>query len=501
MSVLDTIFDDGKLDGHDLDLMEELLMSFYNSSELGYGPRFKELNWTTEFKKDMLKGKGFIVKAKAFDKFKNREMDGIHSPRFGSTWTDEEAFAERYRCKCGMLMGKVYEGEICKECNTEVKFTDVDLDIYAWMVLLNYYIIQPAMFKKIQSFIGKKALGDIIEFKYQMNKDGYFNPPEQQNSRNPFFGIGLYEFQERFEEIMEYYRKRKKKDELYDNIMQNKDKIFTKYIPVYSSVLRQVFITDEDYSYTKIDRKFNSLYGNIVNLNKERELNVTNREKINKNLFKAQSKINEIYSLIFAMIDQKEGHIRENVLGGRINFSARNVIIPDASLRSYQVKLPYLTFLELYQQEIINLIVKINGLSFTDATQEWFSAQTEFNPKVYEIMNYLLRNTKHKVKVLINRNPTINFGSFLCMEVAEVKSNYDDLTCSLPVQILAPLNADFDGDVINIVALKSNEFKKELNKIFNPRNSLFINRNDGLFNEDCGLMKDQLIGLFQFNNI
>lgn len=59
----------------------------------------------------------------------------------------------------------------------------------------------------------------------------------------------------------------------------------------------------------------------------------------------------------------------------------------------------------------------------------------------------------------------------------------------------------FDGDVINIVALKSNEFKKELNKIFNPRNSLFINRNDGLFNEDCGLMKDQLIGLFQFNNI
>ena len=116
-------------------------------------------------------------------------------------------------------------------------------------------------------------------------------------------------------------------------------------------------------------------------------------------------------------------------------------------------------------------------------------------------MNYLLRNTKHKVKVLINRNPTINFGSFLCMEVAEVKSNYDDLTCSLPVQILAPLNADFDGDVINIVALKSNEFKKELNKIFNPRNSLFINRNDGLFNEDCGLMKDQLIGLFQFNNI
>lgn len=89
----------------------------------------------------------------------------------------------------------------------------------------------------------------------------------------------------------------------------------------------------------------------------------------------------------------------------------------------------------------------------------------------------------------------------MCVEVKEVKKDYDDLTMSLPCQILSSLNADFDGDVLNIVSLKGNDFKKKFDKIFNPRNSLFVSRNDGLFNNDCNLLKDQAIGLWSFCNI
>ena len=59
----------------------------------------------------------------------------------------------------------------------------------------------------------------------------------------------------------------------------------------------------------------------------------------------------------------------------------------------------------------------------------------------------------------------------------------------------------FDGDVIGIVPLLTNEFKKKFDKIFNPRNSFFVDRNTGLFNNQCQLIKDQLIGLYGFNNI
>jgi hypothetical protein len=61
------------------------------------------------------------------------------------------------------------------------------------------------------------------------------------------------------------------------------------------------------------------------------------------------------------------------------------------------------------------------------------------------------------------------------------------------------LNADFDGDILNIVSLKDKELSNAYNKVFNPK-KMYISRNDGLFNNDFNLLKDQAIGLYQFNN-
>ncbi|WP_216369601.1 hypothetical protein, partial [Brevibacillus sp. MCWH] len=109
---------------------------------------------------------------------------------------------------------------------------------------------------------------------------------------------------------------------------------------------------------------------------------------------------------------------------------------------------------------------------------------------------------KKKPRIIINRNPTINYGSLLLMKVVEVKKEYkDDYTMSLPIQILRVLNADFDGYVLNIISLKSKKFIKAFDKNFNPRKNMFISRNDGLFNDDFNLFKDQIIGLYEFNNI
>jgi hypothetical protein len=54
----------------------------------------------------------------------------------------------------------------------------------------------------------------------------------------------------------------------------------------------------------------------------------------------------------------------------------------------------------------------------------------------------------------------------------------------------------FDGDVLNIISLKGSEFKKKFKRIFNPRNTLFISKNDGYCQGE--LIKDQAIGLSQF---
>ena len=96
---------------------------------------------------------------------------------------------------------------------------------------------------------------------------------------------------------------------------------------------------------------------------------------------------------------------------------------------------------------------------------------------------------------------TINMGSYIQMEVASVKTNYYDLSCSLPIQCLQSLNADFDGDTLNSNKLISVELRREFGKIFNPRTGFLIDRNDGLFNTDFGLIKDERISLFMFATI
>lgn len=94
-------------------------------------------------------------------------------------------------------------------------------------------------------------------------------------------------------------------------------------------------------------------------------------------------------------------------------------------------------------------------------------------------------------------NPSLNYGSILTMKVVEVKQDFDDLTLSLPLNVLAEFNADFDGDVMNIISIKTKEFRDHYNKLFNPK-MMLIDRNDGKFNRKMNLIKDQMIGLYSF---
>jgi DNA-directed RNA polymerase beta' subunit len=466
--------------------------------------RLVKLDWNEECERDFIIGTGFEVTEPAFQSREQKSMYGIHSPLFATDWEDEDAFAERYTCQCGELKGRVYEGEICPRCKTKVKFRDVDLRITGWIKLYNHAIIQPIFYKMLKSIIGEKTFLEIIEFDKEITRDGVII---NKKSKNPFKGIGLVEFRERFDEIIEFYRKKKKnKAELIEEVLSEKEKIFSNCIPVYSSVLRPVSFKNETFFFNSIDRKYNSIYSLTRLLNDSDLLEIKKKKNRKKSMDEStvlqsvQKKLMELWDLIFMQINQKDGHIKDQILGGRINFSARNVIIPDPTLKADEIKLGYLAFLELYKYEIIAHLAKMNDISENEAYDQWYRATINFNQKIYEIMMYLVK--KIKPRVVINRNPTINYGSMLAMKVVEVKAEYkDDFTMSLPIQILRVLNADFDGDILNIISLKVKKLIKAYDRTFNPRKNMFISRNDGRFNNDFNLFKDQLIGLYEFNNI
>ena len=88
-----------------------------------------------------------------------------------------------------------------------------------------------------------------------------------------------------------------------------------------------------------------------------------------------------------------------------MNFSSRCVIVPDSSLRSYEISIPYVCMAELYKPDIINLLVKLDGISYNKAVDRWFDAYREFDPKIYSIMQYIIKNSAEGARCLLNRNP------------------------------------------------------------------------------------------------
>ena len=190
--------------------------------------------------------------------------------------------------------------------------------------------------------------------------------------------------------------------------------------------------------------------------------------------------------------------IRNNLLGSRINFSSRCVIVPlIGRYRTNDIIIPYLCFLELYKFEIINLLSKMDKITISEANERWMIATRHFDKRIYLVMKYMIKHSKDGLSVILNRNPTISYGSMLSLKVVDVKDSYDDLTMSVPVGTLALLAGDFDGDVLNLVSVKDRKMAREFDKTFNPR-IMMVSRNNGEFNRKMNLLKDELIGLHTF---
>lgn len=111
----------------------------------------------------------------------------------------------------------------------------------------------------------------------------------------------------------------------------------------------------------------------------------------------------EINDDTISSLSKKEGHIRGNILGSRFNYSSRNVIVPLSNCKINEIKLPYIGFLELFKPELINLIIKAEGITINEAVDKWTKATISFSNKMYQFMRYLVENTKGGLRVLINR--------------------------------------------------------------------------------------------------
>ena len=76
--------------------------------------------------------------------------------------------------------------------------------------------------------------------------------------------------------------------------------------------------------------------------------------------------------------------------------------------------------------------MKLDNTSLSRAYDEWKNAFV-YNEKVYKVMCFVLE--KEQPRLIINRNPTLNYYSMLLMKIRNIKKDVTDFTLSIPLSI------------------------------------------------------------------
>jgi DNA-directed RNA polymerase subunit beta' len=162
------------------------------------------------------------------------------------------------------------------------------------------------------------------------------------------------------------------------------------------------------------------------------------------------------------MIKGKQGRFRENLLGKRVDYSARSVIAVGPELRIHQCGLPKKIALELYQPFIIR---RLKELGHADTIK---SAKKMLERKDEEVWD-ILEDVIHEHPVLLNRAPTLHRMGIQAFEPVLIEGN----AIKVHPLVCEGFNADFDGDQMAVHLPLSIEAQVEASSLMLSTNNVF----------------------------
>ncbi|OGZ02582.1 MAG: DNA-directed RNA polymerase subunit beta', partial [Candidatus Liptonbacteria bacterium RIFOXYB1_FULL_36_10] len=150
------------------------------------------------------------------------------------------------------------------------------------------------------------------------------------------------------------------------------------------------------------------------------------------------------------MLKGKQGRFRQNLLGKRVDYSGRSVIVVGPKLRLNECGLPKKMALELFKPFIISKIIE---RGFAHNIRNANRLIEEAPPEVWAILEEVISDKK----VLLNRAPTLHRLSVQAFRPVLI----EDLAIQVPPMVCAAFNADFDGDQMAVHLPLSEEAQKE----------------------------------------
>ena len=155
-----------------------------------------------------------------------------------------------------------------------------------------------------------------------------------------------------------------------------------------------------------------------------------------------------------SILEGKEGRFRQNLLGKRVDYSARSVIVAGPELKMNQVGLPKKMALEIFKPFVINKLLE-REIVFN--IREAFHLIDEETDEVWAILEEVVKDKL----VLLNRAPTLhrlNIQAFYPVLIEGLAIKLHPIVCKA-------YNADFDGDQMAVFLPLSEEAQKEAREI------------------------------------
>jgi DNA-directed RNA polymerase subunit beta' len=162
------------------------------------------------------------------------------------------------------------------------------------------------------------------------------------------------------------------------------------------------------------------------------------------------------------MIKGKQGRFRENLLGKRVDYSARSVIVVGPELKLHQCGLPKKIALELFQPFIIR---RLKELGLADTIKSAKKMLERKDDHVWDILEEVTR--AHPV--LLNRAPTLHRMGIQAFEPVLIEGN----AIRIHPLVCKGFNADFDGDQMAVHLPLSIEAQVEAHVLMMSTNNIF----------------------------
>jgi len=444
------------------------------------------------------------------------EKDGLFCERIFGPEKDWE-------CACGKYRGMKYKGMICDRCGVKVTHSRVrrkrmgHIELAAPVAHIWFFKAMPSRLGNLLE-MKTTSLEKVIYFQdYVVVNPGTTELEAQQLLTEDEYRAARAQYGDAFEadmgaeavrkllqnldliklseelrgELHETSSKQRKKElinrlKLVESIRDSENRpewMILDVIPVIPPDLRPLVLLDSGNFATS---DLNDLYRRIINRNNRlRKLVDLNAPEViirNEKRMLQQSvdalfdngrckrpvlgSSNRPLKSLTDMIKGKQGRFRENLLGKRVDYSARSVIVVGPRLRLHQCGLPKKIALELYQPFIIR---KLKDLGHADTIKSAKKMLERKDDEVWDILEQVIRNHP----VLLNRAPTLHRMGIQAFEPTLVEGNaihLHPLACK-------GFNADFDGDQMAVHLPLSIEAQVEAHTLMMSTHNIFAPSN------------------------